>query len=430
MRELVKFFQVRDQRGGLSLITIMLMLAIMVVACDQKVEITKEKVPTQVSATQTSIPSPTLIPTLTVLPTMTPFSMGPATSQIPAGYNPLTGQLVSDPTLLDLPAVLISITNFPPSARPQAGLSYAAWVFELYISEGMTRFLGVYYGDYPSLNSSSQESTPQITPTTKNTSSSPGTKKSIGIGPIRSGRLPYAYVRDFFRSSCLVYAGATYQIRDKLRGCSMIYGSDSTDINSAMLDVTKLKSLAETNFRQGDDFNYSGNKFVETLPANGEPALQMDIYYSLLNQGRWKFDEVSQKYLKFEDLADGSGALRPMTDRLNGNQLAFSNVVVLFAEHTVLDPYVIDVALQSGLRGKAIIFRNGMKYDAIWSTMNGDYEKETGKRRPMHFEDLNGNPFPLDPGQTWIHIFTPYSYLEQKSDGNWLLRFMAPAGTK
>jgi hypothetical protein len=56
---------------------------------------------------------------------------------------------VQDPSLLDLPAVLVSISNMPVSARPQAGPGFAAWVYELYIGEGVTRFMNVFYGEYP-----------------------------------------------------------------------------------------------------------------------------------------------------------------------------------------------------------------------------------------------------------------------------------------
>src|SRR5687768_10463957 len=63
--------------------------------------------------------------------------------------NPLTGLPVADPSLLELPAVLISISHFPITARPQAGLSFAPYVFEVYITEGETRFLTTFYGEFP-----------------------------------------------------------------------------------------------------------------------------------------------------------------------------------------------------------------------------------------------------------------------------------------
>src|SRR5215217_9098452 len=63
--------------------------------------------------------------------------------------NPLTGLPVADPSLLQLAAVLVSISHFPVNARPQAGLSFAPYVFEIYITEGATRFLTTFYGEFP-----------------------------------------------------------------------------------------------------------------------------------------------------------------------------------------------------------------------------------------------------------------------------------------
>src|SRR5215470_17046734 len=67
----------------------------------------------------------------------------------PQIINTLTGLPVEDPSLLDLPAVLVSIAHFPPAARPQSGLSFAPFVFEIYITEGATRFLTTFYGEFP-----------------------------------------------------------------------------------------------------------------------------------------------------------------------------------------------------------------------------------------------------------------------------------------
>src|SRR5215212_4306281 len=111
---------------------------------------------TQITETK---PSPTPIipgPTATVngpRSTSTPQSLptpamyGP--DEFPKGYNPLTGQQVTDPALLDIPALLISISHFPPTARPQAGLSFSPFVFEYFITEGATRYLSVFYGEEP-----------------------------------------------------------------------------------------------------------------------------------------------------------------------------------------------------------------------------------------------------------------------------------------
>jgi len=81
---------------------------------------------TQISTTQTAEPTP-----------------------VPDAYNPLTGLQVADPSLLQIPAALVSISHFPVDARPQAGLSFAPYVFEVYITEGATRFLTTFYGEFP-----------------------------------------------------------------------------------------------------------------------------------------------------------------------------------------------------------------------------------------------------------------------------------------
>ncbi|MEI6289908.1 MAG: SdrD B-like domain-containing protein, partial [Chloroflexota bacterium] len=74
---------------------------------------------------------------------------GPELNNFQPGFNPLTGLQIEDPSLLDLPAVLVSISNMPPTARPQAGISFVPWIYEMFIGEGTTRFMGVFYGNLP-----------------------------------------------------------------------------------------------------------------------------------------------------------------------------------------------------------------------------------------------------------------------------------------
>lgn len=98
-----------------------------------------------ISATASPLPSQTSTPQ----PHLSPITYGPELEDFPSGVNPLTGREVADPPLLRFPALLASISNMPVSARPQAGPGFASWVFELYIGEGTTRFMSVFYGEYP-----------------------------------------------------------------------------------------------------------------------------------------------------------------------------------------------------------------------------------------------------------------------------------------
>ncbi len=99
-------------------------------------------------------PTPYTAPTVAPAPSLPPTRLPPSPTSAPtpltqANENPLTGLPVADAALLNLPAALVSISHFPVTARPQAGLSFAAWVFEIYITEGATRFLSVFYGGFP-----------------------------------------------------------------------------------------------------------------------------------------------------------------------------------------------------------------------------------------------------------------------------------------
>ena len=98
----------------------------------------------------TEISSPTK-PATEVVETSTPAAatQNSEPTQYVEVINPLTGLAVEDPSLLQLPATLLSISHFPVTARPQAGLSFAPYVFEIYITEGATRFLTTFYGQIP-----------------------------------------------------------------------------------------------------------------------------------------------------------------------------------------------------------------------------------------------------------------------------------------
>jgi hypothetical protein len=367
--------------------------------------------PLQAAVAATEPPAATATPTASAAAPQGPVTYGP--SNFPDGIDPLTGEPVSDPALLKLPAVLVSVTNFPVSARPQAGLSFASMIFEIYISEGTTRYLAVYHGDFP------KATVPDASGTNVDE-----------VGPVRSGRLPYVHIRDAFQWSCLVYASASEQLRAQLRGCEIVYGKDPNDINSAFADVTKLKALALGNAKPSEPFNYTGNLFSAASPAGGETANSLKVFYNYYNQTLWSYDPASGKYLRSQDTPAAPDQFTADTDRLTGEQLAFSNVIVLFAKHNVLSPTVIDIDLGTGTGGNAYLFRDGQAFPIRWSTIGGDYEKQTGLRRPIQFVDGAGNPIALKPGATWVHVVTPFSTVTSDSSGSWLARFYAPAGAK
>ena len=109
----------------------------------------KPVIATQSNKVSAPVPEATQPPTPVPQPTLAPVTYGPDQADFPADVNPFTGLPVADPSLLKQPALLISIPHFPPQVRPQAGLSFAPWVFEYLIATGTTRLAAVFHGQVP-----------------------------------------------------------------------------------------------------------------------------------------------------------------------------------------------------------------------------------------------------------------------------------------
>ena len=374
--------------------------------------------PTPTTAPQEELePSPTATPTEVPvtdtedsLPPVDALSLGP--DQFSPGVNPLTGLPVENPELLSLPPALISITNFPVSARPQAGLSFAPYVYEMYIGEGMTRFLALFYGQYPQLSNQ-----------TPDTSVVPDNQAEIG--PVRSGRLPHQAIRQLY-NGFLVMASASSEVTETTTDFTNIFGTDTYDINSALIDVSQFQSIAESH-KTALEINLTGNLFNSDTPDGGREAKSLWVFYSFLNQVKWEYQDEGETYLRYQDIADGSGNFYPATDRLTDEQLAFENVILLFVNHQVLNNQgtLIDVDLLFS-EGYAYLFRNGKIFPIYWTTLGDDYEKTTGRLRPIRFTDREGNPIPLKPGSTWIELVDLTTTFEEIEPGSWKARFYAP----
>jgi hypothetical protein len=496
----------------------------------------------------TAILPPEATSTSAPQPFATPSFFGPDPEDFPKGYNPLSGKAVEDPSLLQIPAMLISISHFPPVARPQAGLSFAPWVFEFYITEGATRFLSVLHGAFPESKipvtgdceirkepftqtaqilgnqvwldenkNGRQESyepgvgsicvnlyddaSQLIESTTTDTNGYYGfnvqpakytiefvlpkwlgfTTQNVGdentdsdadsssgradadvrstllyldaglipsdqlmpipnkstqiplneVGPIRSGRLLYADIAGFFQDSCLIYAFASKEVLSELPQCSMVAHEDAG--GGSMMSLERLQAVAKDNMRHTrGGFNYASNLFTEEAPEGGMPANQINVYVALLNQSGWTYDPLYGAWLRFVDNADNAtaGQLHADTDRLTGRQLHFENFIIIFADVDVISPTNLNIHLEQGGGGPALLFRDGMKYEIKWSTKAGQYEQSTGQRRPMQFLNSDGSPAKLKPGSTWIFVASPYSVVSDAGDGTWKLRYYAPAGSQ
>lgn len=308
--------------------------------------------------------------------------------------NPLTGLPVANPENLRLPPALVSVTNFPPTARPQAGLSFSPIVFELYIGDGMTRYLAMFYGDYPQsiVDDQSADLAEEMTAGIPEPS----------IGPVRSGRIPYEHIRKLY-NGFIVMASAYSRVADQLLDYVNVFGDDQSDQNSAMIPVEAVEAIAKDSGKDLGEAALGGMVFDEIPPEGGKDGQSIWLYYAFKNQVFWRYDAVDGSYHRWQDNADGETFIE-QTDRLTGETLGFENVIVLLVDHQVEQEYFIDLDLLYVKREKALIFRDGEVHQAYWTTKSEEYEQTTGKLRPIRFIDAEGNPFPLKPGQTWIEL--------------------------
>lgn len=493
--------------------------------------------------------SPTLDPVTspTPQPLPTPITLGPDT--FPEGYNPLTGQRVSDPAQLTYPALLLSISHFPPAARPQAGFSFTPFVYEYYITEGSTRHLAVFYGEFPvpeiplhgdcpirseplvqtnnilgnrvwddknqngvqdpreegivgacvnllaengthlqqtttdsngyygfnvtagryiieiekpswlefaSKNIGDEEIDSDVDSATGRTDTINVTNSSLlywdaglvpssnvtptpdpsvtlpaaQVGPIRSGRIFYRYMGDMYQDSCLIYASADPDVLSQIPGCATVAHTISG--GGAMLSLERMARISEQNKTFHANFNYTSNLFSDAPPAGGKPAIELREYWALLNQSKFTYDAASGAYWRYidESRKETASILHPLVDRLNNRQVQFENVILLFAEHIVIRPTIVDINLAPGNQGNAYLFRDGQMYKIKWSTVATEYEQETGRSRPIKFVNPDGTPAALKPGHTWVIIYGLESYLEDLKNGIFRARFVAPEGAK
>jgi hypothetical protein len=401
-----------------------LVLSLSLVACGQgKKTATVISVPTGLPVTSTMTPSPlptdtatpTLTPTATETPlptdTPTPVAYGPI--NFPSNVDPLTGMVVSDPTLLDRRPIAVKVNIVPRSSnRPPWGLSYADIVYDYYHNDGYSRFHAIFLGNDASL-----------------------------VGPIRSGRLlDYELVHMY--QSIFAYGSADYLINQRLLNSDfsnrlILEGYQSSCPPTPSIPLCRyepntydfllgdsadlsayITSLGVSNERQ----NLDGMSFNAQAPTGGTLAELVFVRYSGDNYTRWNYDASSGQYLRFQDNVYDTGQGEeyvPLTDRLNDQQISASNVVVIYARHEYFQQppnEIIDILLSGS--GDAYAFRDGQMYQVLWNrpTINS----------VLSLTNADGSPFPFKPGSTWFQVVGVSTQTLNETDGAWRFNFSLP----
>ena len=370
------------------------------------------------------VETPELIPTITPAPA-TPVSPSDITVQntpeptqvvyglvnSPIDINPLTGEAVPDPEILNRRPVFVKVSNFPArGSRPQAGLSYADMVFEYYIGEGMNRFLAVFYGQ--------------------------DTEKAW---PLRSGRLVDAQLVNMYQG-VLVYGNADPDKVDMVlleelgdravsfddASCPAICGIATHSETGVYVNTAEITAFTTRIGVKNIRYPLEGMIFKESVPESSGPANQVDINFQTWNRSEWHFDPASGKYLRWTELWDDQRddawdehPIIPHIESITGEQLAFSNIIILFALYDEYASTLHDIEIwDNPEKQRAYYFRDGIMVEGSWRAPERD--------QPIQFINQNGVPMALKPGNTWIMIAGDSSPFEEVTEGHWQIQFEVP----
>jgi hypothetical protein len=289
--------------------------------------------------------------------------------------SPFTG-LPIDPGVLERPLLVVKIDN-SPSARPQSGMDVADIVIEELVEGGVTRFMALFHGELPER-----------------------------IGPIRSARPVDVDLLSGLGASGFAYSGARAEVEGLLASAPsvrVVEGVDGffrDDVRRAPHNLyLEPEAVLDVVSRRGArPLRDIGWAFDEVAPdgaltcpqgATGcaDPGASVVIEMSRAYRTGWTYDAAAGVYRREQNgrpfLATGSG------------DIGAANIVVLATRHYVgASGYDETDATTAG--APAIVLRDGRRYAARWV-------------KPTPSDLLRiltpaGEPFPLKPGATWVHL--------------------------
>lgn len=297
--------------------------------------------------------------------------------------NPLTGQPVDNPLLLERRPLLVKISNFPAYIRPQHGLNSAEVVWEHLLAGGVTRFTAVFL-----------------------------TTNLDHIGPVRSARLLDFELTRIYRG-LLAYSGMSIGTTERLNADPLMR---TRELNGTLpcpamcrfpqeglaaehtlyVNGPALRRQAEALDRDTRPETLDGMTFTETAPVAGISLDGLKITYRQ-TEIEWQYAPGAGRWLRFQD---GEAHF----DAHDSQQISAANVVVLEADH-IEQPFTAEnywgpgnYAFSVDLTGSGRIFllRDGRYSEGEWRRADAD--------APLEFYDLNGERLPFRPGNTFFNL--------------------------
>jgi hypothetical protein len=157
----------------------------------------------------------------------------------------------------------------------------------------------------------------------------------------------------------------------------------------------------------------AGMQFQDEPPAMSGTASTVRVRFISDNAiAEWRYNPQDKKYYRWSETDKVNGEVTPQTDRLTGEQLSVSNLIIVYANYIRRQRREIyELELFGG--GKALFFRDGMAEPGIWRLPKIE--------RPLQFFGPEG-PYFLKPGVSWIAIVEDTS-TETRDGDAWRIEF-------
>lgn len=366
------------------ILAILALAAVMVAVTSLK----KDDVPTNTdgeesTATQTNAPTDTDAPDATTPPETKEETKAPETDPPapPKFYNPLTGMECSEELSKQRP-IGIMINNIR-EAIPQEGITYGDVIYECLAEGGITRLFMLVqdYADLPQVGSV-RSTRDYYLDFAQNHNAlffhAGGSEKAYG--EIASRKI------DNFDGVRMNIPNTFY--RDPWRQANMAYEHTLVITGEGMVNAINYRK-ADTSLKEGfvSPFNFSQEKL--TLDGGDAPCVYLP--FSAYQSPYLKYNANKGVYQRWQ-------YNQPHEDK-DGDQLAFTNILVLFCHHTgPLDTYGRIEVTTTG-NGEGYYISGGKYVDIKYSKANED--------APIVLTKPDGTPLEMNVGKTYVAIFNP-----------------------
>ncbi len=291
------------------------------------------------------------------------------------------------------PIVVVKIEN-DPVVRPQTGLDRADIVFEELVEGGMTRFAAVYQSDLPD-----------------------------EVGPVRSVRHVDVAIAEPMADAFVFSGGARRTMKFVKRkiptsisvvneGAPGMYRKPGVSAPhdlflkmSEMLDSIAPKNTASSGFFVRPEVKpasasaspaATSSSSASPKPAStaltGKSVTQVGVKFSSFSGPNWKWNAADKMWMRSE-------GLKPFLNK-DGTQFGTNNLVII--EVREIDAgykgqtggYVPRTVLTGS--GRAWVLSDGKAVEVAWKKPFVDAQ--------MELTDLDGNPFTMPTGRTWVEL--------------------------